>query len=466
MRTRRWPLLASLVIGVLLTSACSVSTPRHGFTRVQAVQQAQSAEGTDVAGGEIAPSELSGVGGVASGPSASGGSVGTRGGARGPTTTSGGRSSRGSPGGGQGSVATVGVTKDSIKISAIAGFSGNFGAILNKIYENGFVTWVDDVNAHGGIYGRRIIAEKVDNRDTVEGGVAACKEVINNKSYLAVSIVGFGGADIAAADCLDKAGKTTLALNLSAFSSSWRYVFSAGDAGKQTRPMATFIKRVIGASKDIGIIHVNDPLNNTTRKALVGELAREGMRLVHEETVTSGQSSFVAELNRMRASGATTVALLVNTTEVLGILRDARGLNYTPKWTGSYWPIDETSTASPALFAGIKVIRNYASTNSPAFPGYREKAQKYGHGDVTNSTTMALYGIGLLTETTLRNAGPDPTVAALGPGIERIVNYNNQITMTLSFGRGVRVATVGMWPLQCCNPDNTWKGIGPPKTRF
>jgi hypothetical protein len=79
---------------------------------------------------------------------------------------------------------------------------------------------------------------------------------------------------------------------------------------------------------------------------------------------------------------------------------------------------------------------------------------------------MALYGMGLMTGQTLQNAGRQPSVDSLGAAIEAIVDYNNQITMTLSFGRGVRIATVGMWPLQCCNADNTWKGIGPPKTRF
>src|SRR5437868_6888664 len=82
--------------------------------------------------------------------------------------------------------------------------SGNYGAILNTIYDRGFGTWVDDTNAHGGINGRRIVAKKVDNKDTAEGGVAACKEIQNNGSYLAVSIVGFGGADVSAADCLDQ----------------------------------------------------------------------------------------------------------------------------------------------------------------------------------------------------------------------------------------------------------------------
>lgn len=351
-------------------------------------------------------------------------------------------------------------------VSAIAGFSGNYGAILSKIFENGFLVWVEDVNASGGIHGRQVVVKKIDNKDTAEGGVAACKQVVESGSYLAVSIVGFGGADVSAADCLNRAGVTVLAFNLSSFSPGWKTVYSAGDAGKQTRPMASFIKNVLGERDKVGIIWTRDPLNGATRGALVDELPKHGLKVVREEGVSSGQGAFVAELNRIRASGATTVALLVNTAEVLGILRDAKAIGFAPKWTGNYWPTDENTAGARQLFEGIKVVRNYASTNSPAFPQYRAKAEKYGRRDVVNSTTMALYGMGLTTGRVIENAGPQPTQGSAGAAIEKLVNYDNQMIMTLNFGPGVKIADVGMWPIQCCNSDGTWRGIGPAKSSF
>jgi hypothetical protein len=72
----------------------------------------------------------------------------------------------------------------------------------------------------------------------------------------------------------------------------------------------------------------------------------------------------------------------------------------------------------------------------------------------------------LLAGQVLQNVGPTPSKGALGPAIEAITNYNNGITMELSFGSGVRVADVGMWPIECCNPDNTWKGLGDPRSAF
>jgi ABC-type branched-subunit amino acid transport system substrate-binding protein len=244
-------------------------------------------------------------------------------------------------------------------------------------------------------------------------------------------------------------------------------VYSAGDAQKQARPMVSFITNVIGdASGKTGVMYTNDPLNIAVKTGFVDEANKTGMKITHVEAVAPNQNSFVAELSRMRESGATTVALLVNTGEVLGILRDAKAMNFQPNWTGSYWPIDETSQGATALFEGIKVIRNYSSTNSPAYGPYVEKAKKYNRDSILNSTTMALYGMGLTVGQVLANVGPTPTRDGVGPAIEALVNYNNQITMALSFGAGTRIADVGMWPLQCCNSDGTWRGIGPAKTRF
>src|SRR5205823_3322417 len=109
----------------------------------------------------------------------------------------------------------------------------------------GFKVWLDDVNGHGGINGRQVISKKVDNHNTVEGGVAACKEIQSNGSYLAATIVGQAGSDVAAVDCLDKSGITTLTIGLSAYSPRWKHAFSPVDPYKWGFPLTSFIRNVI-----------------------------------------------------------------------------------------------------------------------------------------------------------------------------------------------------------------------------
>src|SRR5207302_518824 len=167
---------------MLALVACSVSTPRHGFTAAGRAGTGLQAGAPGAGGGAGAGSDAAGPG-AGGGPGAgtvgaatAGGAGGAPGAAAGVRTGPGGSGRTGGPAAGAGAspsgggAPAVGVTKDAITISAIAGFSGNYGAILTEIYDNGFGTWLDDVNAHGGIYGRKVVAKKDDNHDTVEGG--------------------------------------------------------------------------------------------------------------------------------------------------------------------------------------------------------------------------------------------------------------------------------------------------------
>src|SRR5205807_410818 len=163
--------------------------------------------GSDAAG----PGVGGGAGAGTVGAATAGGAGGAPGAAAGVRTGSGGSGRTGGPAAGAGAspsgggAPAVGVTKDAITISAIAGFSGNYGAILTEIYDNGFGTWLDDVNAHGGIHARKVVVKKVVNHDTVERRVSTCKVIQNNGTYLTVSIVGFRDADVRAVDCLEPA---------------------------------------------------------------------------------------------------------------------------------------------------------------------------------------------------------------------------------------------------------------------
>lgn len=449
---------AAVVGMAVIAAACSVSTPRNGFTEAgsgpQVVTGGRSSATTLAPGDSPAPDggEVTGSGPQTGSGSSGGGATPSGGGTA--TTVAG----AGSP--------TVGVTDKTITISAMGGFTGQYGPIVDNIYETGFAVWVKDVNDHGGINGRQIISKKVDTKDTVEGGVAACKQIQTNGSYMALSIVGFGGADVASVDCLDKAGITTIAFNLSSFNDKWQHTYSAGDPYKIGVPLASFIKNVLGAKDKIGIIYIqNDPVNRAARGGLLAGMKEIGIEAMHEEPVSTGQGSFVAELQRMQASGATTVALLVNGNEASGVLRDAKAIRYAPKWTGLYWTADDNSASGAPLMQGIKAVRHWASVDSPAYKAYLEKTEAQQKRGVINSSTLALYGMGLITGKALQNAGTTPTAASIGPAIESIVNYDDGI-WHLSFGKGVRIAEIAVWPMECCHEDTTWRGTGPARTRF
>lgn len=474
-------------LAVLALVGCSVSTPRDavlagsGGTAVQGAgvtpDEATQLVGTDEAGpsGDALAGEETAPASDDAADATVGGGAGTTSGASG----SGSSASRSAPAG-RGAAAegaasgtapapsgpVPGVSAKEIRFSVLYGRSGMYGQILDSVVDEGMGTWVEDVNAGGGINGRRIRMIKVDNRDTVEGGIAGCKEVQGNNSYFAFQLVGFGGADVSATDCLDRAGIPTFSYLVSAYNDRWRNVYTISEPGVTTRPLASFIKNVLkrGDTK-IGLFVERDPLFTAGKQPFLDGMKAAGLKVVHTETVSPGQSSFVSEVTRMKNSGAETVVLIVSGPSGLGIPRDAASVGYQPIYTGNLFAHDEFSRGGAAIQRDIHALRYYASTNSPAFEKFKKTAEKYGRGHNATALTMSLYGLGLVVDQAVRNAGQSPTRAGFGPAVEQIVNYENGI-VGVSFGKGNRRAEGVQYPIKCCNPDNTWMGTGPPKKEF
>lgn len=481
--------LAVALGAAALMSACAVTTPRDGVVLSQAGGGLSQAGGVPLSG-EVAAdgAPLSGgtsttlpdgtpVGAVPGGegaqPVAQGANQGAAGGS-GVAAGAGGRSAGGggtssAPGSaGNGTAASgkgaPGVTDKTITIAAFAGFTGVIGPVVEGFY-GGYETWRSDVNARGGINGREVVLKKVDHKDTAEGGVAACKKVVDDKdTFMAVILLGLNGSDVSAAGCLDAAGVPVVGISMSAYRDSWKHVHTLADNGDWSRGLPSYIKNKMGkGGTKIGLFVSRNSVATSMRKPVEAEMKRLGLGFVHTEVVADQQSNLVSEMTRMRNSGAETVILLLGT-EVIAGLRDARAINYRPTWVGAGWDIDEFSSAGRDLMEGIEGLRPWSATNSQAYNAFKGKHQKY-NGRVFTSTVAAVYGYGLFTEQVLRNAGASPTRGGLDTAIESVTNYNNGY-QSLSFGKGVKRATTAAWPIKCCNSDNTWMGLGAPRSTF
>src|SRR5205085_1176966 len=111
-------------------------------------------------------------------------------------------------------------------------------------------------------------------------------------------------------------------------------------------------------------------------------------------------------------------------------------------------------------------LRVWATTDSPLYPAFVAKANKYGHGTYTGTTAFGSYGYSLVIGHTLEVAGANPTRASLEAGIEGIRNYDNGIALPQSYGPGQHVGTRAAFPAKCCHSDYTWQSLGPAKADF
>jgi branched-chain amino acid transport system substrate-binding protein len=450
-RRRRWGAFAV----ALALSACSVSTPRHGFT-VSAAGGGRTA-GVGTAGGTALDSAAGDGGSAAGAGDAAVGSAGAdaaNGGAVGQADAP--------AADGQGGV-SVGVTDSTITLSSVGSFSGPYAAIFEQQYRASTLTWRDEVNANGGINGRKIEVKKVDDHFTVEGAVSACKEIESNGSFAAFTQSMFDNG----LACLDAAGIPSLHEGISLPNPDglgWHSIRSMFSGDGQGAALARFVVSPQGLNRGghkLGIIYTDDsqPLIQTASNTFIAEAQAHGSE-VHAEKIATNQASFTAQLQRLRDAGVDTVVMAC-VFESVGILRDAKAIAYNPVWTGFLFNADEVAAAGAQFFQGIKAPRIWAGADSPAFQAYKEKVATYGETSSPTTTNFGGYASLLVIQRALELAGRNLTRESFLAAFDQIQNFDTGGFPPVSFSPGHIVGTEATFPLVCCNADNTWKSIGP-----
>jgi branched-chain amino acid transport system substrate-binding protein len=450
-KRRRWA--AFVFAAGLAMSACSVSTPRHGVT-VAAGGGGSRTGGVGIAA-ETAAETASGAAAGEAGGAAVGADTASRNGASGDW---GNGASGDDPGGG----VSVGVTDSTITLSSVGSFSGPYAAIYEQGYRAATLTWRDEVNANGGINGRKIEIKKVDDHFSVEGAVAACKEIESNGSFAAFTRSLFDNG----LACLDAAGIPSVQQGISSPNPDglgWHSIRSMFSAHGQGGALARFVVSPQGLNRGghkLGIIYADDtPAIRSAADAFIAEAQAHGAE-VHAEKIATNQASFTAQLQRLRDAGVDTVAMAC-VFESVGILRDAKAIAFNPVWTGYLFNADEAAAAGAQLFQGIKAPRPWVGADSPAFQAYKQKVATYGETTAPTTTNIASYAALLVMQRALELAGRNLTREGFLAAYDQIQNFDSGGYPPVSYSPGHIVGTEATFPLVCCNPDNTWKSDGP-----
>ena len=264
--------------------------------------------------------------------------------------------------------ATPGVSKTEIVIGSIQDLSGPISA-FGKPLRDGMLLRVEQANADGGIFGRKIkLVIEDSGYDTKKAVLAADKLVSSDKVFAVVGTLGASPVVATVQPVIDSG-----ALHLFPMTAH-RATFEPFDKRKFAAftpyPDSTkagvreMLKR--GKYKRVAILYQDDEFGLEVLTGAQAALKEAGLDFVEKTSYKRGATDFASQVQKLKAANPDLIVLATVLRETIGTITEARKVGYAGDFfgsQGSYFPV------LPKL--GGKVVEGYYNVcEIPAF--YRD----------------------------------------------------------------------------------------------
>jgi branched-chain amino acid transport system substrate-binding protein len=289
---------------------------------------------------------------------------------------------------------------------------------------------VDEINAKGGINGRKLKLIEYDDKSQPELAVKAVTRMIEVDKVHAIIGSLHSGNILASAPQVEKGQIPEIGIGTSSvwLSKGYKYLFRGTSSAALASPLLAKTIKEFGYTK-IAILASSTEYAKTGADEIVRDLEKVGIKVVARETHNNGDTDFTAQIAKMISSGAQAM-FVYSGTEDMGLqMKQFRQLGFNGEVFGpeTFSSPDVRKVAGPAangaIFAATYVIPDSVDE---AYNDYEKKfltAWKAKHGQLPVSDTAyrSYDSIMLLAEALKKTKslnGPD-----LRDAIENITNY-------------------------------------------
>ena len=222
-----------------------------------------------------------------------------------------------------------GAAAQEVVIPNIIELSGG-GATVGAMWRNGATMAVEEINAKGGILGKKIKLEFVDTASDPGKARAAMQRALDDKP---VAIFGpiYSGSVSATLKMTAEAEVPQIiggeAGPLTAQGS--KYIFRTSFGQNVSMPkIANYLRDGVKA-KSVAVVFVNNDFGKGGRDAIVKELKERNIAVVADVSTEAGQADFAADVIKVKGANADAVFVYLNEEESARFLREAKkqGLN-------------------------------------------------------------------------------------------------------------------------------------------
>ena len=215
-----------------------------------------------------------------------------------------------------------------IKIVDIVELSGG-GATAGTNFDNGVKLAVKEINATGGILGRKIDLQSLDTQTNPGVAKALSQKAVDDGAYVVMGPV-FSGSIIVSMAETKKAEVTNFtggeAANITQQGNP--YIFRTSFTQSTAMPkLARYIKDTLKA-KSVAIIYVNNDFGKGGRDVMIKALEAQGIKVAADISTDPGQVDFSGAVLKAKQSNADALFVYSNEEESARALRELRKQGY------------------------------------------------------------------------------------------------------------------------------------------
>ncbi|MEA4970541.1 MAG: ABC transporter substrate-binding protein [Candidatus Pelethousia sp.] len=216
----------------------------------------------------------------------------------------------------------AGSSEETVKFALIAPLNGS-NAEFGKTYQTAVTMAVEEINANGGVNGRKLVFEVFDSKGDAATSADMCRKISDDPSMIAILGDYSSSCCMANAPIVEEAGIMMCSGGASnpAYCVMNDYCFSIN--GREDVEAPYFCQYLIGKyleCKDLAILWVNTDYGQGSVEIFTAEAAKAGINVVASESYIDGEADFSAVINKLRAAKPDTLLILDTSSCVSTIL--------------------------------------------------------------------------------------------------------------------------------------------------
>jgi branched-chain amino acid transport system substrate-binding protein len=221
-----------------------------------------------------------------------------------------------------------------IKLADVAELSGG-GATVGTNWKNGIDLAIEEINAKGGVLGRKLEVTHADSQSNPGVARAQVQKALDSEPYVLLG-PGYSGSVKVTAPLAAEAGIAQImggeAAELTLADNKFLFRTSFGQQSSMPK-VAKYINDDIKA-RSVAIVWVNNDFGKGGRDVITREFARYGIKVAADLSTEAGQADFAADVGKIKAAAPDAVFIYLNEEESARILKELKRQSVTAPLIG------------------------------------------------------------------------------------------------------------------------------------